>query len=193
MSKKLVKNISLLIVSLLLISSVLTGCGNSKSNTSAGENSAPADNNQTSSNQTSEKNVPKQTIRIMTRWTGADANAPVLQELIQEFNSKEANIEIIDESIADAEAYDSKISAGVASGNVPHIFQVWSPYEYAKNGVLLDLKPYLDEDKEWSEGFIGGIIDAVGKFKDLPGRYVVPMESNYEVSIITLSCLQMPG
>jgi raffinose/stachyose/melibiose transport system substrate-binding protein len=119
-------------------------------------------------------------IRVMTRWTGTDSNAPALQQVIQDFNAANPDIEIIDESIADSGAYNTKLAAGIATKQPPHIFQVWSPVDFAKNGALLDMKPYFDADASWRDGFIGGIIDAVGKFPGLPGLYVVPMETNYE-------------
>jgi raffinose/stachyose/melibiose transport system substrate-binding protein len=119
-------------------------------------------------------------IRVMTRWTGTDSNAPALQQVTRDFNAANKGIEIIDESIADSGAYNTKVAAGVATQNPPHIFQVWGPVDYANNGALLDMKPYFDKDPKWRDGFIGGIIDAVGKFPGLPGLYVVPMETNYE-------------
>jgi raffinose/stachyose/melibiose transport system substrate-binding protein len=119
-------------------------------------------------------------IRVMTRWTGTDSNAPALQKVVKDFNAANKGIEIVDESIADSGAYNTKIAAGVATKNPPHIFQVWHPVDYANNGVLLDMKPYFDKDTKWRDGFIGGIIDAVGMFPGLTGRYVVPMETNYE-------------
>jgi len=122
----------------------------------------------------------KTTIRVMSRWTGTDSNAPALQKVIADFNAANKGIEIVDESIADSGAYNTKIAAGVATQNPPHIFQVWHPVDYAAGGALLDMKPYLDKDPKWRDGFIGGIIDAVGMFPGLDGRYVVPMETNYE-------------
>ena len=121
-------------------------------------------------------------IRLMTRWSGSDGNAPALQKLVKEFNQKNKDIEIVDESITDETGYNNKIRAGVATGNLPHIFQVWgAAYDYAKNGLLLDLKPYYAADKQWSSGFVSGLCQSIGGFPKLPGLYVVPMEVNPEV------------
>jgi len=116
--------------------------------------------------------VKKIQIRLMSRWIGSDANAPAQQQLVKDFNDKNQDIEIVDESISDGTAYSNKMKAAVATGNIPHVFQIWGEaHDYAKNGIIADLKPYFDEDKAWSEGFLPGIIDVLGKFPDLSGLY----------------------
>lgn len=177
---------SIIVLALLLIISVFaTACTSSKPNSSetSGEPTKAA----------TEAPKEKINIRIMSRWTGTDANAPALQQLVKEFNEKNTDIQIIDESVADEQAYNNKLKTGVATGNMPHIFQQWTPYEYAKNGVLLDLKPYFDADKAWSDGFNPGLIDTVGKFNDLPGRYIMPMETGYEPFYYNTSLFEKAG
>jgi ABC-type glycerol-3-phosphate transport system substrate-binding protein len=91
------------------------------------------------------------------------------------------DIEIVDESVADNDAYNSKLKSGMATGDLPHVFAVWNPAEYAKNEMIMDLAPIMAEDTTWSGGFVPGIVETVGKFPGMPGIYAFPMENNYEV------------
>lgn len=120
-------------------------------------------------------------IRVLSRWAGSDPTTEAFQQVIADFEALNPNIDIIDESIAEDSAYTSRIRSAMATGDLPHVFALNGPYEYAANGMLLDLAPYLEADPEWSSGFVPGLVDTVGRFPELPGIYEFPMEINYEV------------
>lgn len=165
---------------------LLTGCSSS---------SESQDNNSQVTSGTTEQSEPKEKIKVKlaTCWTGSDANAPALQQLVKKFNEENNEIEIIDESIG-GDGYNSKIKVAVGTGDLPHIFQVWGEaVDYAKNGLLLDIKPYFDEDTDWSGGFTPGLIDVCGQYPGLPGRYVVPMENNFEVFYYNTELFEKAG
>lgn len=178
MSNKFIKSLSLALSLSFVIVSTLASCGTTKNDSSSTESTL---SDTTKAEATTAAKTDKIKIRIMTRWTGSDANTPALQKLVNDFNAENTNIEIMDESISDGAAYSNKVKTQVATGNIPHIFNPeGSSYDYAKNGIILDLKPYFDEDTAWSGGFISGIIDSLGKFPDLPGRYIFPTDANFE-------------
>jgi raffinose/stachyose/melibiose transport system substrate-binding protein len=176
MSKKSLKAASLVMMLCILTSALLAACAPAPAAT-------PAQSVKATEAPTAAPIAPaeKVKIRILTRWTGSDPTTPAFEQVKKDFMALHRNIEIVDESIADNDAFNAKLKAGMATGDLPHVFAVWNPAEYAKNGMLLDLSKYMDEDKAWSGGFVPGIVETVGKFPGLPGVYLFPMENNYEV------------
>ena len=199
MKKSYVKLFALLLALSVLFAGLLTGCASTSqtpaptqpaTDTPAPAAATPAPAAETpvpaAATATPEATpaAPAQKIQVvlLTRWSGADANGATLQQLVSEFNAQHNDIEIVDQSIADGDAYMNKISAAIGTGALPNIFQVWGEgYDYAKNGLLLDMTPYYDADKEWSGGFLPGLTAAVGQYPGMDGLYVVPMETNFEV------------
>jgi raffinose/stachyose/melibiose transport system substrate-binding protein len=169
--KGTMKSLSVALVLGFLAALVLSGCGQAPPNTQNGASTAAA------------QPAPEEkvTIRLLTRWTGSDPTAPALAQIIKDFTAAHPNITIVDESVADNDAYNSKLKSAMATGDLPHVFAAWNAYEYAKNDMLLDLSGAMAEDSAWSGGFVPGIVDTVGKFPNLPGTYLFPMENNYEV------------
>ncbi len=132
------------------------------------------------------------TIRVMTRWSGVDSATEWQQSIINEFMEKNPNVKILDESINEIGAYTSKFKADVATGTVPHIFMVGNWQELAKNGIVLDLTPVIEDDKDWSDGFIDGIFEE-GTASDLEGKYLLPVEVNYEVFYYNTELFEKAG
>lgn len=102
-----------------------------------------------------------------TMFAGQQSNAEAIQVFTEKFNEEYAGqIHVTLEEYPDAEAYRTKIRTMMAASEIPDIFNInesglpaWE--KYLATDLLLDFKPYLDADTEWSEGFSAGALDEV--------------------------------
>ena len=154
----------MIVLSVLMIAAVLVGC-NGKSDKSADSSGKGADE--------------KVTIRLLTRMAGTTTQVNIFKDIIEEFKSRHPEVEIIDDSQGDESAFNNILTTDIASGNMANIFRIQGVAnlsEYIENGLLLDLKPYLDADSEWGAGFTEGSL----AYYQVPGHdgiYAAPMES----------------
>ncbi len=153
----------------------MAGCG-SAGNRSA-DTSASSAAAGTSSTPASQGNNEKAAIRILTRLSSNQPNAVAFRDRVKEFEDKNPNITIEDQSIEDEASFNTKFKTAVASGDVPELFQTYGGAafgEYAKSGVAADLSADLEADKTWSEPFLPVFENF--QFKDVEGTYAVPYE-----------------
>ena len=189
MSKLLKKITHTTLATLMVTALALTGCqGKAQTSEKTAENKPQASSKEEKKDTTDEKVE----IRIMTRWSGTDGAAPFQKEVIEEFMKRNPNIIVVDESINEEAAYMNKLKADVATGSAPHIFQANTFQEYAKNGLLLDLTEVIQADKEWSDGFIGGVFED-GTDPSVPGKYFLPVGVNYEVFYYNTDLFEKAG
>lgn len=123
------------------------------------------------------------TIRVLTRWTGADSMTPLFQEIKESFMEKYPWITIQDDSINEESAYLNVLSTAIATGDMPNIFYiptVMGCLEYAKSGLLLDVST-LFEDSDWYDGFNEGVFSAFDYSSyGVDGCYAVPFSLGVE-------------
>lgn len=123
------------------------------------------------------------TIRVLTRWTGADSMTPLFQDVKESFMEKYPWITIQDDSINEESAYLNVLSTAIATGDMPNIFYVptvMGCLEYAKSGLLLDAST-LFEDEEWYGGFNDGVFSAFDYSSyGVEGTYAVPFSLGVE-------------
>lgn len=153
----------------------LAGCGSNGSPAADTTGSSAAAS--TSSSSTTQTSNEKVTIRILTRLSSNQPNAVAFRDRVKEFGDKNPNITIEDQSIEDEASFNTKFKTGVASGDVPEMFQTYggaSFAEYAKSGVAADLSADLDADKDWSGAFLPVFENF--QFADVKGTYAVPYE-----------------
>lgn len=121
----------------------------------------------------------KFTIRLLTRMAGTSTQVGIYNDIINEFKSKHPEVTIIDDSQGDESAFNNILTTDIASGTMANIFRIQGVAnlsDYIDNGLLLNLQPYLDADKEWSGGFTEGSLS----YYQVPGHegtYAIPMES----------------
>lgn len=121
----------------------------------------------------------KVTIRLLTRMAGTSTQVGIYNDIINEFKSKHPEVTIIDDSQGDESAFNNILTTDIASGTMANIFRIQGVAnlsDYIDNGLLLNLQPYLDADKEWSSGFTEGSLS----YYQVPGHegtYAIPMES----------------
>ncbi|HEY5584655.1 MAG TPA: extracellular solute-binding protein [Ruminiclostridium sp.] len=152
----------------------IAGCGSSSN---SGTDTAKSSVTTSASESTKSQVDEKVTIRILTRLSSNQPNAVAFKDRVKEFGEKNPNITIEDQSIEDEASFTTKFKTGVASGDVPEMFQTYGGAafsEYAKNGVAADLSTDLDTDKEWSGAFLPVFENF--QFADVKGTYAVPYE-----------------
>lgn len=129
------------------------------------------------------------TIRFMMRETpstteGVTEIGDIWVRAIEEFESRNPNITIINESVQDDTTYTNKLKSDIAAGEPPHIFNfpgIASIVDWAEAGLLLDYTPYLDSNDGWREGFVGGAVEMFELSKyGVDGIYSVPYALNPE-------------
>ena len=144
---------------------LMTACGAKSAGNGTGENK--------------EASGEKVKIRILTRISGTSDIANVFHSVLDEFRAKHPEVELVDDSQGDESAFNNILSTDMASGKMANIYRVQGVANLAKyidNGLLLDVKPYLEEDKDWGSSFAPGALS----YYQVPGKdgiYAVPMES----------------
>ncbi|MBE3577627.1 MAG: sugar ABC transporter substrate-binding protein [Limnochordales bacterium] len=95
------------------------------------------------------------TLKFLT-WSDT-RNLPITEAQIKAFEASHPNIKIDWTNVPSG--YASKLLAMIAAGEAPDVF--WSSYTdipmWVNRGVLLDLKPYMDKDKQfqsWKNDYI---------------------------------------
>ena len=146
----------LTLISLLLIATfVLTACG-PKAEEGAGEGEPVT----------------------ITWWhiTTADEQKAVWQKLADEYMAAHPNV-TIEITVLENEAFKTKLTTVMQSGNPPDIFQSWgggTMNEYAEAGLLQDITASLDADGgAWRDTFATG---ALGVFSYKGKNYGVPWD-----------------
>ncbi|GKX30728.1 hypothetical protein SH1V18_32080 [Vallitalea longa] len=124
-------------------------------------------------------NNDKVEIRLLTRSAGPSMSAQIFRDILKEFEDKHPDVVIIDESQGDESSFNNKLKTDMASGTLPNIFRIQGVSnlgEYIKNGMIMDMAPIYEEDKEWSEGLTEGAVNYY-KVPGFDGAYGVPAES----------------
>lgn len=129
------------------------------------------------------------TIRVMFREVpstteGVTGIGDIWVRAFEQFEEEHPNVTIVNESISDDTAYTDKLKADIAAGDPPNIFGfpgIASIVEFAENGLILDVSPYLEENTEWRDGFVGGAVEMF-ELSDYgtPGIYSLPWALNPE-------------
>ncbi len=156
------KKIGVVLLALMVMLSV-AACGGKKE---AADNAAPA-------------KAEKITVRLLTRMAGTSTQVQIYQSVLDEFKAKHPEVEIIDDSQGDESAFNNILTTDIASGNMANIFRIQGVSnlgEYIKNGLLLDVAPFIKDDAAWGNGFSKGSL-AYYQVPGYKGTYAVPMES----------------
>jgi raffinose/stachyose/melibiose transport system substrate-binding protein len=157
---------------------MVAGCGGTSSNAQPTSSAASGDDGG--------KKAPEEkvTIHLLSRNAGSDSMLPVWEETKKRFQALHPNVTFQDDSVAEEAAYFNKLKTAIATGNTPNFFYypgVAGLVGYAKNGVIMDISPML-EDKKWADGFIDGALNTwdLEKF-GVKGLYGIPNGFNPEV------------
>lgn len=103
------------------------------------------------------KNGEKQgtVLRFISSWGGVDSKAETLKLVLDEFQKKNPDIEVVNESLF-GEDFLPKIKTDFASGNNPDVFGLWPGSDInalIKAGKVADLTDILNSDPDWKGSF----------------------------------------
>jgi raffinose/stachyose/melibiose transport system substrate-binding protein len=103
----------------------------------------------------------KVTVRVLDYFTAADNSTPIYEDVFKQFEKDFPDVKIQHEGLESASCRD-KLAIEMASGNPPDIaFMVTSlGLEYFKEGLLLDLAPYMKKDQNWLSNYMDFAINA---------------------------------
>ena len=180
------KKVTALLLASAMCVGALAGCGNSsdtKETKAAGDTQAAGETKAADGTDAAKSegsgDGEKVTIRLLTRMAGTTTQVNIYNDIINEFKEKHPDVTIVDDSQSDESAFNNILSTDIASGTMANIFRIQGVAnlsEYIDNGMILNLQPYLDEDKEWGGGFTEGSL-AYYQVPGQEGTYAVPMES----------------
>ncbi len=117
-------------------------------------------------------------ISFLHRWS-EESRKPYFDYLVESFEKEHPNVKINAQAVSN-EAIKDKLRVMVG-GEVPDIFFSWSgefQKKFARAGVSLDLKPYLDKDPEWRDSFME-VVWGNCEYED--GIYGIPFNFNCEL------------
>lgn len=154
---------------------LLTACGKKEA---APDNSGDAKNE---ANQTEDKEnkESKTVVRILTRYSNPDnVREKYFMDRVDKFNSENPDIELQDMSVSDESSRDTKFKTAVSAGDPIEVFNFLgyaANVDYVKNGVLTDLAPLMEEDKEWTAKYIQSLFSPVDySSAGVEGIYGIP-------------------
>jgi raffinose/stachyose/melibiose transport system substrate-binding protein len=177
LKEKKMRKSMLIVLSLLVASSmVLAACGTTATPTEAP--AAPAATEAPAAPAATE--APAATVApvTVTWWhiSTADEHKALWQKMADEYMAAHPNVNI-EITVLENEAFKTKLTTVMQSGEPPDIFQSWGGgvmNEYAKAGLLKDITADLDTDGgAWRDTFASG---ALGVYSYLDKNYGVPWD-----------------
>jgi raffinose/stachyose/melibiose transport system substrate-binding protein len=168
MSRKLFSLLSLVLIAAF----VLSACGGAPAPATEAPKAAEA-------TQAPEPTKAPEAAKVTITWwhiTTAENQKAVWQKLADEYTAAHPNV-TIEITVLENEAFKTKMTTVMQSGEPPDIFQSWGGgvmNEYAKAGLLKDITPDLDADgAAWRNTFSPG---ALGVYAYQGKNYGVPWD-----------------
>lgn len=97
---------------------------------------------------------PAEQIELVFSVWGDPAELAILQEIANDFTAKNPNVKVT-VTVSDWDTYWDKLQTQLAGGTPPDVFAMDAPLypDYQSRGVLLNLQPYIDQDKYDLSGY----------------------------------------
>lgn len=174
---KLKKLVSVGLVAAMTMS-LLTACGSKEEEKAPAENSANTEQSTEDSAEPSGKDV---TLKTVSMFAGTDANAPVYQEINEQFMEEHTNVTIQDDSQNSDEEWKAKIAADFSVGNEPDVLQFF--VDATANAIvatdkLMTIEEIQAEYPDYAKDTFDNALDAV---KNTDGvRRAVPTTGYWE-------------
>jgi multiple sugar transport system substrate-binding protein len=132
---------------------------------------------------------------ILQGWSAGAVEAPILEQLLVQFQETYPNISVAFEPVAGE--YPASMAAKFSSGDVPDVFYVDSAYApgWIEDGLLEPLDPYVEKSGGDLSQFYEGYLDA---FKGPDGQvYGLPKDGNtlamaYNSTMLTAAGVTTP-
>ncbi len=118
-------------------------------------------------------------ISVLSYATAASPEYPIVQSVFAQFEEDYPNVTINHEGLESAACRD-KLAIEMASGNPPDVSYMVTGLgrEYGSEGLLLDLKPFLDKNPEWKNIYYDS---ALNMFQDVMDGHIflIPATAQY--------------
>lgn len=117
------------------------------------------------------------TLEITSRWSEETPSSIYFRNHLNAYNDADNGVTLVQDHINDEMSYYDKLRTKFATGEFPNIFFDYGgsrTIDYVRSNILLDLKPYLDADPEWRDGFLS-LFDK-WEYEEYPGVWGVPGE-----------------
>jgi len=155
---------------LLIVSLALTACGtnNGQANDGAANNGAPNNDGGDDDGGTDEK--------VVITWWHISTKDPGLsdwQKMADDYMAEHPNV-VIEITVLENEAFKTKLTTVMQSGDPPDIFQSWGGGTFNEQiaaGLLLDITDALNDDPAWRDSFAPGALGVYsyeGKYYGVP-------------------------
>ena len=125
------------------------------------------------------------TINWPSIWVGKDSKTTVIRELVDEFNlANEGAIKVVIEEQTDYDIYGTKLTAQLATGQLPDVFTVGADLLdiLHRSGKGMDLSSHIASDSHWNDVYPENALQASmrdGKLFALPYElFVTPVTYN---------------
>ena len=168
----------LLMALALALSLAVVGCGDSDGDEAPADDTAAATTGATETEATVAQEAPEEvTLRVFTRWSDVSPPSQAFRDRLEEFQTLNPHITIVDESINDEAGFNDKLKAFIATGDMPAIFQNYGGadvFQYIEAGLYLDLDPAFEADAVWKSDFMDFF--AQWQYDEVPGTFAVPYE-----------------
>ncbi len=115
----------------------------------------------------------KVSITIWHNWTGQDAKAVAMRKIIEDFRTKNPDIEVIDEGLP-TDGLRTRLRTVAAADEMPDLFVMWPDAmtkEFVKGNLLQPIDEELNANSEWKNNFIPNALDGYtvdGKIYSVP-------------------------
>lgn len=125
-------------------------------------------------------------LTIMTRYNEGSEDEKYIKERLQEFSDMDNGIKVEIDNLPVEEDYLDKLRTSFANGDTPNVFSEYGgsrTLDYIESDAIVNLQPYLEEDKEWYDSFYPSFwTDFDYSDKGYEGLWGVPVKS-YAVSL----------
>jgi len=187
------------LVLVMMLALIAAGCsnGNNGDTGTSGSAAENKDNATAGSESGAAADDEPVELRLLTRWSGTDSNAPIWKAAQEEYTKMHPNVKFIDESVNEEAAYNSKFKTDLATGNLPAIFGVNGKLlavEYAKTGLLMDFGQAFRDDPEWLASLNESAVNEM-KFDGygVSGYYGIPVATAIEVFFYNKELFEKAG
>lgn len=169
-----------LLVATLAMSAMLSGCGSSAAPAQAPAGEAPAAAEEAPAEAAEEAGAEGgEVLTIISVGTETDNYTKTMREFAKEFSENNEYGVTVEFELYENDQYKTKLPTLMASDAVSDIFFTWELgylQPFVEAGKVVSLQQYMDEDPEWRDNFIGGILDYVTYDGEV---YAVPQQTAY--------------
>lgn len=100
-------------------------------------------------------------LTIWHNWTGQDAKAVTMRQLLEDFRAAHPEVELEDEGLP-TDGLKTRLRTVAAANEMPDLFVMWPDAmtkEFVKGDLLQPINEFIDSKPEWRDNFIPNALD----------------------------------